>query len=326
MDSSDITDIANRLLRLDPDPAPRVRILRDLLDRPAIDPEVRTAVSGVRRSRWVRQLVEEQRDDGGWGRFHSMDSRSKHRVRTTEQAVDRALSLGLTAHDPVLHPAVDYLERLLHAELPFPDPAERNDRWPAGCELFVASTLADIDPGNPSLEPTYDRWLRIAEQSFASGGYSADDELAAHVRLTGATTMRGSYLILDNRYAVSLLGHVQGRLGDATEGALVEWLLSGPGLGYVGVPPQHSPHSLRGKRVGAWLRTQLILSRFRSWPTLAGAAMESLVALRDQAGLWDLGPGTFLQISESWRRPVNRRIDSSVFALLLLKRWLAARR
>lgn len=272
--------------------------------------------------RGTSALIEEQPKNGECERFHSMDSGSRARIRTTEQGVARALSLGPTSRDPVLRRPVVYLEKLLRGETGFPDPAEKNDRWPAGCELFVASTLADIEPGNALLGTTYTRWIEIAERTFASGRYNEDDELAAHVSLTGASTMRDSYLVLSNKYAVGLLGHVQARLTEATEPLLVGWLLSLPGLRYIGIPASRALKSLHGGAVGGWIHTHLILSRFPSWPRLATSQMVELAALCDEEGLWDLGPGSRLQISESWRRRLNRKIDSSVCALLLLKRWI----
>lgn len=320
----DIAEQGERLLTLDPDPAPRLRILRDILNRPGDDADLAAARSGVLDSRWMTEISEEQREHGGWSRFHSMDSRSSSRIRTTEQAVARCLDVGLSTRDPVLQETVGYLEKLLGGEVPFPDPAEKNDRWPVGRELFIGSTLADIEPDNPQLEPIYARWLEIAERTFSSGRYSAEDELEAHLALTGARTMRNSYLVLDNKYAVSLLGHVQARLSGATERAFVAWLLSLPGLRYIGVPARRPPASLAGRAAGGWVRTHQILSQFRSWPRMAADEMIELAALRDEEGLWDLGPGSRLQISESWRRRSSRKIDSSVFALVLLKHWTGA--
>lgn len=321
MGPGEIGEIAATLLAREPDPGPRLRILRDIVDRPARDRTLIEAEGALGASRWTSQLLGEQRDHGGWPRFHSAASRSRARFGTTERAVEQALAIGLTIRHPVLRKATSYLERLLKRELEFPDPAERNDRWPAGRELFVASTLADIDPASPLLRPIYIRWVAIAERAFASGRYSADDELAAHVELTGATTMRDSYLVLDNKYAVSLLGHVQDRLTHSTERRYLEWLLSIPRLRYIDVPAGRSLRSVGPARAAGWIRTHLLLSRFRSWSELAAPLMTDLASERDADGLWDLGPRSRLLISEHWRRPVSRKIDSTVFVLLLLKAW-----
>ena len=319
MSQSIVIDTAERLLGRSPDPVPRLKILRDILGEPETMPEVIQAKSAAFASRWISMLADEQLDHGGWARFHSRDTRSPNKILTTEFGVERATDCGLKKTDPLLERTVRYLERLLEGDLPFPDRAEPNDRWPAGRELFTASTLAQIDPDHPSLIRIYQTWLEIARRTFSSGAYNAEEELAAHRELTGATSMAASYLVIHNRYAVSLLGCRQSGLGEVQERALMDWLWHLPRLGYLAVPPALAPEHLGQKNAAGWLRTQLILSRFRSWRVLATSSVEGLLPLRGKDGLWDFGPTHGLRLSESWRRRENRRIDHTIFALLVLR-------
>jgi len=314
-----VDETAGRLLRVSPDPVPKLRILRDLLDMPEDSRDVLKARADINSSRWFVALSSEQLEHGGWARFHSMDSTSRNSIATTEFGVQRALEIGLTREDPLLQKTVHYLVRLLDRDLPFSELEENNDRWTTGRDMFVASTLAMIDGRHARIREIASTWIEIARRTFDSGDYRADDELAAHCELTGARTMRDSYLVISNKYALTILGCAQERLPDKIERPLVEWLWSLPGIRYVDVPPGLDPAALDHRRATGWLTTQFLLSRFRTWSVLSKPSMEGLLVRRDDDGLWDFGATTGLRLSERWRRPDNRRIDHTVFVLLLLK-------
>lgn len=310
-----------RLLDLAPDPVPRFLILRDILRRSAREAEVRHAREEMLRTRAVAEVAAGQQSHGGWPRFHTQDYGSGLKIGTTEQAVQRAVEVGLEPSDGILARARGYLENLLAHRLPFPDRPERNDRWATGEEMFVASTLAWIDAHHPALEPVYDKWRRIAELAFAGGGYDAEAEWRAHCQLTGATTMRGSYLALRNRYAVYLLSRVQDRLVDRTETALVEWLWTHPqGLGYLDVPLSCPFRTVPAGVLPRWFFSHRVLSGFRSWRRKAERIRDELWAARNKDGLWDFGPRARtggLRLSENWRRASDRIVDHSLAVLLL---------
>jgi len=184
---------ATQAFALRPAAPARVRLLRDVLRRPDDNPELRQTQAELKHSPWIRQLAGEQRADGGWGAFHSRDSRLKQKTGTTEIGVERGLALGLTEVSPVMVKARDYIVYLLADSGAFPDCPEKNDRWSTGVQMFLAGTLALISPRHPALSKVRSLWIRLAERIFASGGYREQDEIAAHAELTGAT-VAGSYL------------------------------------------------------------------------------------------------------------------------------------
>lgn len=65
----EVYEIAERILLNGPDPVVRLRILRDVLQKPEDSQEVIEARRNVNHSKWVRVLTEEQWEDGSWGRF-----------------------------------------------------------------------------------------------------------------------------------------------------------------------------------------------------------------------------------------------------------------
>lgn len=274
-------------------------------------------------SRWVKSLAEEQGQDGGWARFHSMDRSAKRKTPTTEAAVERIVQLGVDPQSEIVQRTISYLEGLLSGKNPWPERKERNDRWPTGQEMFVAAMLAELQPDHQLLGEICRKWVKIAEAAFASGRYDPEAEWQAHCRLTGATSMRGSYLVLRNRYALILLSCPQARLSGRAEKALLDWLWAHPkGIGYADVPLTASMGRLKRTSGQQWLSSQMLLSRFPSWASKVSESIQELWASRNEEGLWDFGEGMDLaKLSEKHRRRVNRAIDHSVHVLLLLNAY-----
>jgi len=317
-----IVDAADRLLQRQADPVPRYRILRDIVRRPQGDLGLTEGKKAMLSSRWVAELMAEQSHHGGWARFHSMDTKARRKIPTTEFAVWRAVQLGVEPSDKVLVRATTYLERLLTGTLKWPGHKEPNDRWPTGQEMFAAATLAEVRPEHGLLEPICRKWIQIAEQAFTSGRYDPEDEWRAHCRLTGATTMRNSYLVMNNRYAMRLLACYEHRLSDRTEKALVEWVWQDCGkLGYLDAPLAEPVGRLSPTVIERWFRSQMIMSRFRSWPSKMRETVRRLWDMQNADGVWDFGPTVGLRLSENWRRRMSRAIDHSVHVLLLLRAY-----
>lgn len=317
-----IEEITKRILRENPDPVVRLRLLRDVLKVPSYADKIIQARQQMLKNRWMLELKREQEKDGSWGRFHSMDSKSKKKIKTTEFGVKRGLALGLEATDSIFRDTVRYLSCLLDGTVDFPDPPERNDRWRTGVQLFTAATLAQIQPDLPILDEVWDLWANIARRTLASGIYNPDVEIRAHRELTGAS-VKDSYLLLDNQYALALLGSRAARLPSNTERALVAWVWhKKDGVRYLGVPLSSPPHHLTPGTLDRWFTSLELLSCFPSWREFAKDVIDWLWTQRNQEGFWDFGPRAstsfYLPLSESWRKRQNRQYDYSTRVLALL--------
>jgi hypothetical protein len=320
-----VFDEARRLLSRDPDPGPRYRLLRDILAPSSDEVTIKQAADDLERSRWIAQLHLAQCQDGSWGRFHSQDSATRLAIPTTEAAVARACNLGLDRHHPILRLSVKYLRALLDGALPFPDPPEKNDRWTAGSQLFVAATLAGIAPFHPALDPIWQMWLQIAGQTFRDGKYNPRREAEAHRRITGAS-FENSYLALHSKYHFALLGARAAHLPEHLEEAYVSWIWTRrPGMGYLEARLCEGPKLRNVGHIERWFASHELLSAFPSWKQRAGTTMEQLMRLRGPNGWWDFGPrashSRFLPLSEDWRRGEARLIDWSTRVLLLMHRY-----
>ncbi len=318
-----ICQTAERILNEDPSPVVRIRLLRDVLRRPDDSQELVQAQQGLVQSRWAQELECEQWEDGSWGRLHSKDYRANQKIPTTEAGVERAIALGLDPTHPVLQKASCYLADVLESKVQPRDRAEKNDRWPTGVRLFAAATLAQIQPALTMLADAWNLWASIARRTFASGSYDADAEIHAHRELTGAS-VKDSYLVIDNKYALTLLGSRADALPPKIEAALLHWIWhKRNGIRYLGEEMSRPPCRVKAGPCDRWFASHELLSRFPSWRVLAPEVIQWLWDQRTPEGLWDLGArsafSATLSLSESWRKRNARQFDWTTRVLVLLQ-------
>ncbi|MBI5841381.1 MAG: hypothetical protein HZB19_14890 [Chloroflexi bacterium] len=322
-----IRDTANQILDADPDPAIRLRLLRDVLHSSPKDPQLIQAKTDLDKSRWVIQLKSEQRQDGSWGRFHSEDTKHRQSIPTTEFGVEHAQALGLDESHPIVDKVINYLARLIEVQIDFPDPPENNDRWPTGTKLFTASTLARIKPEHPALNESLKLWSAIAEKTFSSGMYNPEAEIEAHLQLTGAS-VKNSYLRLHGKYQIALLSSRPNLLSHKTETSLLNWLWRrDTGMGYLEMPLTPLPRGSSSSQIERWFTSLEIVSRFSGWCERGKDIIQWLWNQHGGDGLWDFGPKashtTFMPLSENWQKKSTRRFDWTTRTLLLLEKCVA---
>ncbi len=314
--------LAKGLLAMEPSPIVRLRLLRDVLGSNLDQGEWRSLIEIVNQSPHVRLLADEQRDDGGWGAFHSRRSSVKRRIATTEIAVERAIHLGLDGEHPILERAKDHILSIMCGRVPFPDRHEKNDRWPTGMRMILAATLSLIDPLHDELERDRSLWREIAIRTFQSGKYAQEDETQAHAALTGAS-VAGSYLTINNRYAIRVLGSRAGSLPLDVERALVDWIWHHEsGIRYLEVPLAENPPLGKAGALDRWFTSlEMILLAFPRSAPIAAKRLDWIWDQQDAQGLWDFGPrstsSVFFPLADHWRRKMSRKIDWSARILLL---------
>ena len=326
LSTSNLESVAHRILAAEPDPSVVLWIQEEVLQAPLHHPGTRAARRDLLLTANVRKLEACHSPGHGWGRFHSADSKSAQLIPTTEHGVRRAIALRLLPSWPVLSDVATHCEALLNGKDPFPDPPERNDRWETAWRLFVASTLSLIRPRSKLVQRASTTWRTILEAAFDAGKYDAEAESDAHRRLTGAT-VRGSYLQLDNRYAVELLAANAHEIPNRLCAAYVTWLSHRPGgLRYLGAPPLNPARLGKPNAFDRWLSTWGLLSRYPGWEEWADPAMRWLWSQRVSERGWDFGarptPSYTMPLSDGWAARRNARTtDWSTWALVLLARY-----
>jgi hypothetical protein len=322
----DIEALGKKLLDLTACAAPRHHILRDILKLSPEDQHCVEARDKLAQDGWVRELQYSQHPDGTWGRFHSRNSALKTRFPTTEIAISRALALGLDKDNEILEKAVGFMLAVLQGTAAWCDPPEKHEGWPASVRFITAGTLAAIDDRQPAIQPCCRKWVKLVERTFCSGAYNHDDERRAHFELNGVVT-RDKYLKLASRYPLMLLSAAQDGLSANIEKLFLEWVWNKEGgIYYVYGARMNSMPALTSKEFSSWLEGLEILARFGPWHSQMQNAIEWIWAQRGPDGLWDVGPAArasvYFPLSESWRNPLDRKIDGSVRILTLLRSFV----
>jgi hypothetical protein len=322
----DVRALGFEILRGKPDPAVRVRLLRDVLCVEPGDERLRAAHVALDDSAHVARLREQQRADGSWGRLHSRDTAARQSIPTTEWAVERAVAIGIDAGHPILDAAAAFLAGVVTGRIIPSDPPEKNDRWATEVRLFAASTLARIDPSHAAIDPVWALWHEVARRTFASGAYSVGAETDAHSELTGVS-VRGTYLVLSNRYALSLLAARVDRMDAGLAQAVARWAWGSPrGVGHFEVPLSAPPDTMSAGILERFLLSHEIVAGFGMVGAPTGPLADWFGEHRRGDGLWDLGPRASwtaaLPLSESWRRSDARAVDWTARILALVSRWM----
>jgi hypothetical protein len=292
------------------------RLLRHVLGLPTNHAKLADTRAALSGSRWVQQLVAAQLPDGSFGRFHSQDTKQKTVFRTSEEAIDRAFALGLEPNHPVLNRMSRYIQQALQGQLHITDPDEKNEAWPLLIKLILAGRLAQIAPNDKLVEPFWQYLEQVAQSAFKSGSYQLEHEVDAYRRLSGIHISKG---FLESQHALWVLSTRP--LARPLESALVRWILNKPdGIRYIRAPLQAPQPS----RIGYWVRSMNLLSRFPAWRDLSLDILNHIWGLRDKQGWWDFGQQSGkcaeFPLSESWRQPIHRKMDQSTHMLVLLRK------
>ena len=322
-----VKEIAQNLLDLNPDPVIEYKILTEIIELDKESPQYKDARKNLIKSKNVRQLEKSQFEDGSWGTFHGGKQVGKKQVWTTEMGVQRAVVLGLDKEHKLLKKVTNYIEKVFEKKIDIPDYPEKNDRWESGKNLFLSSTLSLINKEHPIVKEAISLWEKIVCKVFISGKYNQEAEINAHKELTGAT-VKDSYLTINNKYSLMLLGRSKSQLRKRYEKPLLEWLFKREdGIGYQNAPLNTPPISMRSGFLDRLFNSQEILSNFDVWRHFAGDFIEWIWQQRKEDGFWDFGPRVntgcsyYFPLSENWSKRINGKIDWTTRVLILLSKY-----
>ncbi|HEX2946744.1 MAG TPA: hypothetical protein VHT96_12395 [Clostridia bacterium] len=327
----DISGIAQDLINRNLKPIQAYIVLKDILKVPKSDSLLADAEQKVLQCRWVKELEESQEPDGTWGRFHTMDSRAKRKFPTTEQAVRRALALGLDENSDILKKAALYMSAVIKGETAWQDKVEKFNEWPVNTRMITAATLSGISRNNPDLNGVWSLWSELARHAFSDGRHDLDGEIAAFSELTGIVPTRKSTK-LGNMYPLILLSATDGKLPSDIEKAYLDWIWNNDkGIYYLTWFNMDIMPGIASAEFPLWLRAIDVFSGYDYGKSLAENSINYIWSLQDKDGLWDFGAGSKSAghaknycgwlLSDSWRDPSDRKTDCTIRILLLLKKY-----
>lgn len=271
-------------------------------------------------NKWVREILNWQRDDGSWGTFHSLSLPTRKQSITTEQPLRRLRILGFTRDDEPIQRAIEYMERCLHQ----PDPPIFNEISHDAkiySELMLSAWLRQFDPENVAAMRAARRWVNIIEAAFAGGKYDHHRYCEAY-RDEFRKKPRGARLTdFVTFYQIAL---VQRMLTLQTEDRLLDYVLGHKtGIYYVyDTPLRVLPVEIATRRASWYLAALELLSGYPLAARMLGFAIDWIMKNRDGNGEWDFGAkardGVYFPVSDSWRKIEDRRRDCTARVRRLL--------
>lgn len=259
--------------------------------------------------KWARQLIGLQRDDGSWGRFHSMATYGDSPV-TTEQALRRLRSLGYTVEDACIRRAVDYMDDCLNGRNEIPDLRERVHDWDIFTALMLAARIREFTLENPSANRVAELWAKVISHAFSDGCYSHVRYEEAYREVLGMMPRGGRLVDFTSFYPVALL---RDSLDAQTERAMMNYILAKPdGMYYIYDRSLNVPPAFDGLAASRYLGAIELLAEYRHALPQLEFVIRWLEENRSECG-WDMGPkakdGVYFPLSDDWRRRERRVSD-----------------
>jgi hypothetical protein len=273
-------------------------------------------------SKWIKQILDLQHEDGSWGCFHTLSNPTKTQPLTTEQALRRLCVLGLTKDDEPIKRAIAYMERLLTGEIPDPDRIEKSPNWAVNRPRIIAADILHFDRTNSIALEIAKRWVSVMEQACANGAVDFDVYLSCYLNEFGIPLMKNADKAkkqcgndICNYYPAVMYA---GLLTERAESAWLDYLLQYKGgLYYVYEKQLNTPPAeFASKQTSYWLAALEVISIYRLAPEKLSFVVDYLMQNQHDPGVWDLGKqakdGIYFPISDSWRKAEDRQRDCTV--------------
>ena len=274
-------------------------------------------------NKWVRQIVDLQHEDGSWGHFHTLSQPTKAQPMTTEQALRRLRILGLTKDDAPIARAIAYMEQNLRQPFPTVFQEKKHDSKTYG-DLMLATWIRLFDPDNEDALVIAKKWAKIISSAFQDGEYTNERYVSAYeaefLKLNPKAGCLADFVVF---YQLALL---PGLLSSEVESAMLDYVLPHKrGIAYIyNSPVNVLPVEFVSKNASWYLSAMELLVEYNSAPMKLGFVVKWLLANRDADGMWDMSAavkdGIHFPLSDSWRKPEDRKRDCTARITKLIER------
>ncbi|GHV06052.1 hypothetical protein FACS1894217_04000 [Clostridia bacterium] len=282
-----------------------------------------TKETTIYSSKWVKQIVDLQLEDGSWGHFHTLSQPTKERPMTTEQALRRLRILGLTKDDEPIVRALAYMEHNLNQPHPTVFHEKKHDSKTYG-DLMLATWIRLFDRDNNAALVVANKWASIITRAFQSGAYSGASYVAAYesefVKLNPKAGCMADFVVF---YQLALL---PGLLSSEVESLMLDYVLAHQrGIYYIYESALDTlPEQFSSRKASRYLSAIELLSEYSLAPEKLGFVAAWLKNQQDQNGQWDMGSavkdGIYFPLSDSWRKVDDRKRDCTIRVMKLLQK------
>lgn len=272
-------------------------------------------------SKWAKNIIALQEDDGKWGCFHSL-SKSYGSPITTEQALRRLERLGYTIEDACIQKAVSYMNDCLIGKRVIPDRQERLHDWDVFTAMMLSTWIRRFTLDNANANEVAKKWATIITKAFSEGVYDHDKYIASFQNVWGVTPQGGRLIDFVNFYPISMLNDC---LNETTEIALVDYILNKEdGIYYVyDKKLTLLPYCFESRETSYYLNAIDLLAHYKFARDKFQFVAEWLMDNRNEKGLWDLGKtandGIYFPLSNDWRKRETRESDCTERIYTVLK-------
>ncbi|HWQ29773.1 MAG TPA: hypothetical protein VN549_02190 [Negativicutes bacterium] len=279
----------------------------------------------LKSSRWARDIIGLQNEDGNWGYFHTLSNPTKQNPLTTEQALRRLQILGYTLEDDPIKKAVNYLHDCLSGKAQIPDRREKLHNWDIFTSIMFSAWIRRFTLTDSLANETAEKWAEIVSSSFIEGTYNHDYYTKAYTKTFKLLPRGGRLVDFVSFYQVSLLNGVLD--GEIEQAVFDYFLCHEAGIYYIYEGRlSELPEDFRSKRANRYISALELLSEYENVTCRKKLkfAAEWLYQNREQDGRWDMG--TYVKdfvhfpLSDSWRSSESRKCDCTYRISKLLER------
>ena len=262
-------------------------------------------------SKWVQMLRDNQNADGGYGRFHSQNSKIKQKYGTTEKAIESMNILGLRRGNELVDKLCLYMEKILNNEIAWPDGYEKNKWYRAAQPIFIISKLSNFTSEDKAYLKNCEKWLEILNEAFKGKEYDSYSTNTISEKLVGCQ-IHGSYIGLNSVYLIELFANLSRQINKSIQEKYLNWLYSDDVIiQYAGVKLR----DFSSIDINILYRLLFHISKFECYDDIFAAGIKQLATKYCMDGLWNFGNAFSVQkLSDTWRNEKTKIYDHSVLA------------
>lgn len=274
-----------------------------------------------KETRWAKEIIALQDDDGKWGWFHTLSKIYQSPI-TTEQALRRLVNLGYTIEDECIQKAVSYMNDCLIGKNEIPDRREKLHDWDIFTRLMLATWIRIFTKENKRANGIAQEWATIITAAFSDGVYNHNQYIKIYSEVFGLKPRGGRLVDFCSFYQISLLA---GCLEESIESAYFDYVLNHEtGIYYIYEKKLALlPNVFQSKKASWYLAAIELLSQYKRSNSKLQFVVDWLERNKNENGKWDMGGSVndkvYFPLSDNWRRKEIRESDCTKRIMKLIQ-------